>query len=58
MNRTLTAVAAEKDAGRKVKYFVRGDMGVSCGQFAALKTLNGLRVSHNKKTGQPDGPNQ
>ena len=45
MNRTLTAVAAEKDAGRKVKYFVRGDMGVSYGQFASLKAQNGLLVN-------------
>ena len=45
MNRTLTAIAAEKDAGRRVKYFVRGDMGVSYGQFASLKQQNGLRVN-------------
>lgn len=45
MNRTLTAVAGKKDAGRKVKYFVRGDMGVSYGQFSALKTQNGLCVN-------------
>ena len=45
MNRTLTAVAAEKDAGRKLKYFVRGDMGVSYGQFSSLKARNGLRVN-------------
>lgn len=45
MNRTLTAVAAEKDAGRKLKYFVRGDMGVSYGQFTSLKARNGLRVN-------------
>ncbi len=43
--RLLTAVAAEKDAGRKVKYFVRGDMGVSYGQFRALKAAGGLRVN-------------
>ena len=43
--RLLTAVAADKDAGRRVKYFVRGDMGVSCGQFAALKRSGGLRVN-------------
>jgi len=45
MNRTLTAVAADKDAGRKVKYFVRGDMGVSGGQFASLKARDGLLVN-------------
>ena len=43
--RTLTAIAGEKDAGRKVKHFVRGDMGVSSGQFAALKQAGGLRVN-------------
>lgn len=43
--RELTAVAGEKDAGRKVKYFVRGDMGVSYGQFSALKVREGLRVN-------------
>ena len=43
--RRLTALAAEKDAGRKVKYFVRGDMGVSYGQCAALKARDGLLVN-------------
>ena len=43
--RTLTAVAGEKDAGRKVKLFVRGDMGVSYGQFTSLKARDGLRVN-------------
>ena len=43
--RTLTAIAAGKDAGRPVKFFVRGDMGVSCHQFAALKVRGGLRVN-------------
>lgn len=43
--RELTAIAGDKDAGRKVKYFVRGDMGVSVGQFAALKARNGLLVN-------------
>ncbi len=43
--RKLTAVAGEKDAGRKVKYFVRGDMGVSYGQFASLKARSGLLVN-------------
>ena len=45
MNRTLTAIAGEKDAGRRVKYFVRGDMGVSYGQFSSLKQRNGLLVN-------------
>ena len=41
----LHARAGEKDAGRKVKYFVRGDMRVSSGQFRALKAANGLLVN-------------
>ena len=45
MTRELTAVATRKDAGRKVKFFVRGDMGVSCSQFAALKVRGGLLVN-------------
>ena len=45
MSRILTAVAAGKDDGRPVKYFVRGDMGVSYGQFTSLKGRNGLRVN-------------
>jgi len=44
MNR-LTAVAAETDRDRKIKYFVRGDMGVSYRQFSALKTYDGLSVN-------------
>ncbi|MBR2700315.1 MAG: RluA family pseudouridine synthase [Clostridia bacterium] len=43
--RTLERAAGEKDAGRKVKYFVRGDMGVSYHQFAALKAKGGLTVN-------------
>ena len=42
--RTLTAVVSEADAGRKIKYYVRGTMGVSHRQFNALKTREGLRV--------------
>ena len=41
----LQARATEKDAGRKIKYFVRGDMHVSSGQFRALKAMDGLRVN-------------
>ena len=41
----LQACAGEKDAGRKIKYFVRGDMQVSCGQFSALKAAGGLKVN-------------
>ena len=43
--RELTAVAGAQDAGRPVKYFVRGGMGVSSHQFAALKAQGGLRVN-------------
>lgn len=41
----LQARAGEKDAGRKIKYFVQGDMQVSYGQFSALKVSGGLRVN-------------
>lgn len=41
----ICACAAEKDAGRKIKYFVRGDMQVSYSQFSALKAGNGLLVN-------------
>lgn len=41
----LQARAGERDAGRKIKYFVRGDMKVSNGQFSALKTTGGLKVN-------------
>ena len=41
----LRKIAAEKDAGRKLKYFVRGDLGVSCAQFASLKMRGGVRVN-------------
>ena len=58
MNRTLTAIAGEKDAGRRVKYFVRGDMGISYGQFSALKRQDGLLVIEARKelaNGRPNG---
>lgn len=44
----LTAIAAENDRDRKIKYFVRGSMGISYGQFSALKGRGGLLVN-----GQP-----
>jgi len=44
MNR-LTAIAAEADRGRLIKYFVRSELGVSYRQFSALKTWDGLRVN-------------
>lgn len=43
--RQLTSVAGARDAGRRVKYFVRGGMGVSAHQFASLKARGGLRVN-------------
>ncbi|MBR1820700.1 MAG: RluA family pseudouridine synthase [Clostridia bacterium] len=43
--RELTAVAGEADAGRKVKHFARGSMGVSYSQFSALKRQSGLLVN-------------
>lgn len=41
----LQAFAGEKDAGRKIKYFVRGDLRVSCGQFQSAKARGGLLVN-------------
>lgn len=41
----LQAIAGEKDAGRKIKYFIQGDMKVSYGQFSALKVSGGLKVN-------------
>lgn len=41
----LQAHAGDKDAGRKLKYFVRGDMHVSSGQLRALKAAGGLLVN-------------
>ena len=41
----LTAVAAEKDARRKIKYFVRGDMKLSYRQYCAAKAANGICVN-------------
>lgn len=43
--RRLTAVAGAADAGRRVKYFVRGGMGLSSRRFGALKMTGGLRVN-------------
>lgn len=41
----MKAVVLETDAGRKLKYYVRGTLGVSAAQFAALKQADGLRVN-------------
>ncbi|MGX8706905.1 MAG: RluA family pseudouridine synthase [bacterium] len=43
--RVLSRTAGAADAGRLVKYFARGGMGVSYHQFAALKQRDGLRVN-------------
>ncbi len=43
--RELTAIVPECDDGRLLKHFVRGAMGVSCGQYAALKARNGVLVN-------------
>ena len=43
--KTLERVATEDDAGRQVKYLVRGGMGVSYHQFASLKLKGCLRVN-------------
>jgi len=43
--KTLERIAAQADAGRQVKFLVRGGMGVSYHQFAALKVKGGLRVN-------------
>jgi len=41
----LRAVITAADAGRRIKHFVRGSMGVSYGQFNSLKVREGLRVN-------------
>ena len=43
--RILRAEASEMDAGRPVKQFVRGAMGVSHRQLSALKARGGMRVN-------------
>ncbi len=43
----LTRTVTEADAGRKIKYFVRGEMQVSYRQFSALKMYDGLSVNGN-----------
>lgn len=41
----LREVVSAEDAGRKIKFYVRGRMGVSYGQFSSLKMRGGLRVN-------------
>jgi len=43
--RQLTAVTGASDAGRKLKYFIRGTMGLSHRQFSSLKARDGLIVN-------------
>ena len=41
----LTVRISEKDAGRKIKYFVRSEMKISYSQYCAMKACDGLRVN-------------
>lgn len=41
----LTVRIAEKDAGRKIKYFARSEMKISYSQYCAMKACDGLRVN-------------
>lgn len=41
----LKRIVTDADAGRMIKFFVRGSMGVSYGQFSSLKLRGGLRVN-------------
>lgn len=41
----LTAIAEERDEGRRVKHFIRGTMRVSYGQYTSLKARDGIKVN-------------
>lgn len=41
----LKQIVSAEDAGRKIKFYVRSKMGVSYGQFSALKMRGGLHVN-------------
>lgn len=41
----LHARIGENDVGRKIKYFVQGNLQVSYSQFSSLKNMGGLRVN-------------
>ena len=41
----LSRTIGEKDAGRKIKYFVRGNLQVSYHQYCAMKSAGGLKVN-------------
>lgn len=43
--KTLERTATQADAGRKLKHFVRGDMGMSYHQFASLKMKGAVTVN-------------
>ena len=42
---TLTRVITEKDAGRKIKYYLRGTLKISYRQYCAMKSAGGLKVN-------------
>ncbi len=42
---TLTRSITEKDAGRKIKYYLRGSLKISYSQYCAMKNAGGLRVN-------------
>ena len=41
----LSAHIGEKDAGRKIRYYVRSEMKISYSQYCAMKACDGLRVN-------------
>ena len=41
----LRSVVAPEDAGRKIKFYIRGIMGVSYGQFNSMKAQGGVLVN-------------
>lgn len=42
---TLSRVITEKDAGRKIKYYLRGNLRISYRQYCAMKNAGGLKVN-------------
>ena len=42
---TLARVITEKDAGRKIKYYLRGTLKISYRQYCAMKSAGGLTVN-------------
>ena len=43
----ITAIAAQEDAGRKIKYFVRSNMRLSYQSYCRIKAAEGLKVNGN-----------